>query len=93
MSRKIRRRKMAKQIKIEMEFEDAMKRIDEIVAKLEDQTSALKLDESLSLYEEGVSLVAFCRKKLDEAQMRISVLSPDENGEIKETEFVTEEAN
>ena len=33
-----------------LNFEDAMKRIDEIVAKLEDQT--LKLDESLVLYEE-----------------------------------------
>ena len=84
---------MAKQIDINMEFEDAMKRIDEIVLRLEDQNSSLKLDESLSLYEEGVSLVAFCRKKLEEAQIRISALSPDENGEIKETEFVAEEAN
>ena len=49
-----------------LNFEDAMKRIDEIVAKLEDQN--LKLDESLVLYEEGVSLVAFCRKKLEEAR-------------------------
>ena len=39
-----------------MEFEAAMKRIDEIVAKLEDTN--LALDDSLSLYEEGVALVA-----------------------------------
>ena len=72
-----------------MEFEDAMKRIDEIVAKLED--SSLKLDESLLLYEQGISLVSFCRNKLDEAQRRITCLSPDENGEMSEKVFVTEE--
>ena len=73
----------------EVEFEDAMKRIDEIVVRLED--SSLKLDESLLLYEEGVSLVAFCRKKLDEAQRRITCLMPDENGEMKEKIFATED--
>lgn len=72
-----------------LNFEDAMKRIDEIVAKLEDQN--LKLDESLVLYEEGVSLVAFCRKKLEEAQRRITCLAPDENGEMVEKVFCAEE--
>ena len=72
-----------------LEFEDAMKRIDEIVAKLED--SSLKLDESLVLYEEGVSLVALCRKRLEEAQRRITCLSPDENGEMTEKLFSAEE--
>ena len=74
-----------------MEFEDAMKRIDEIVAKLEDSNLTLKLDESLVLYEEGVSLVAFCRKRLEEAQRRITCLSPDENGEMAEKVFDAEE--
>ena len=73
-----------------IEFEDAMKRINEIVAKLSD--ASLKLDESLALYEEGVSLVAVCKKKLDEAERRISILSPDENGEIVEMPFSVPEA-
>ncbi len=68
-----------------MEFEAAMKKIDEIVAKLEDTT--LALDDSLSLYEEGVALVALCRKKLEAAQRRISCLNPDENGEMREEDF------
>ena len=72
-----------------IDFEAAMKRIDEISAKLED--NSLKLDESLALYEEGVSLVAFCRAKLDEAQQKISCLSVNENGEIAEVPFVAEE--
>ena len=73
-----------------MDFESAMARINEIAAKLEDTT--LKLDESLALYEEGVSLVAHCRKKLDEATRRISILLPDENGEVVESDFGAPEA-
>ena len=79
------------QRKKEMEFEEAMKRIDEISARLED--SSLKLDESLALYEEGVALVSLCRKKLDAAEQKISCLYPDENGELKEKPFSAEEAN
>lgn len=72
-----------------LNFEDAMKRIDQIVARLEDP--ALKLDESLAIYEEGVSLVSFCRKKLEEAQRRITCLTPNENGEMVENIFSAEE--
>ena len=72
-----------------MKFEDAIRTLEEIVAKLEDST--LKLDESLVLYEEGVTLVAFCRKKLEEAQRRITCLTPNENGEIVEKTFSAEE--
>ena len=72
-----------------LNFEDAMKRIDQIVARLEDP--ALKLDESLAIYEEGVALVSFCRKKLEEAQRRITCLTPNENGEMVENIFVAKE--
>ena len=74
-----------------IEFETAMKRVNEIVARLEVSDLALKLDESLALYEEGVALVALCRKKLEEAQRRITSLSPDENGEMTEKLFNAED--
>ena len=74
--------------KKDIDFETAMKRIDEITSRLEDNT--LKLDESLALYEEGVKLVAFCRAKLDEAQQKISCLTVNENGEMTETAFSAE---
>ena len=73
-----------------IEFEAAMARINEIVTKLEDKN--LKLDESLALYEEGISLVGICKGKLDEAERRISILIPDENGEIAEKPFSVPEA-
>ena len=75
--------------KKDMEFEAAMKRIDEISVKLED--SGLTLDDSLALYEEGVALVALCRKKLEAAEQKISCLYPDENGELKKKPFSVEE--
>ena len=73
-----------------IEFETAMKRVNEIVARLEDQS--LKLDESLALYEEGISLVAVCKKKLDEAERRILILTANEDGEIVEKPFSVPEA-
>ena len=75
--------------KKEMDFESAIKRIDEISVKLEDST--LTLDESLALYEEGVSLVRFCRKTLDAAEQKISCLYPTEDGEMQEKEFSASE--
>ncbi len=79
---------MAEKKKKDMEFEAAMKRIDEISLGLED--SSLTLDESLALYEEGVSLVRICRKKLEEAEQKISCLCANENGEMEEVPFVAE---
>ena len=55
-----------------------MKRLEEIVAKLEE--GELTLDETLDLFEEGVKLSKFCMKKLQDAEKRIEILSKDENG-------------
>ena len=82
---------MAEKKKKEMDFEAAIKRIDEISLKLED--SSLTLDESLALYEEGVSLVRVCRKKLEEAEQKISCLYPNETGEMEEKPFSAEGEN
>ena len=82
---------MAEKKKKEMDFEAAIKRIDEISQKLED--SSLTLDESLALYEEGVSLVRVCRKKLEEAEQKISCLYPNETGEMEEKPFSAEGEN
>ena len=79
---------MAEKKNENMEVEAAMKRIDEISARLED--SSLTLDESLALYEEGISLVRICRKKLEEAEQKISCLTANENGEPVEAPFAAE---
>ncbi len=60
-------------------FEQAMTRLEEITAKM--QNSILPLEEALSAYQEGTELLAFCRQKLSAVEQQLSVL---DNGEIKE---------
>ena len=57
----------------EMTFEQALKKLEETVAKLE--KSDLSLDESLKLYAQGNELSAFCLKCLEEAQLKITDIS------------------
>ncbi len=54
---------------MKMTYEQATKRLEEIVEKLE--SGEMPLEESLKLYEEGVKLADFCTKKLNEAKQKI----------------------
>lgn len=69
----------------EMKFEDALKRLEEIVQELEQ--SQPELDRSLEIFEEGIKLARLCTKKLDEANKRIEILTKDENGELRPRPF------
>jgi len=53
-------------------FEDGIKRLSEIVQTLE--RGDLPLEESLRLFEEGVSLSRASQEKLDSAQKRVEEL-------------------
>lgn len=53
-------------------FEKNIKRLEEIVAKLED--GGLPLEESLRLFEEGTALVRRCTATLDGAEQKITEL-------------------
>lgn len=67
-------------------FEEAMKRLAAIVERLE--SGELTLEESLVLFEEGVSLSRLAQTKLDEAQRRVDQLvSVDSAGRTKTTPF------
>lgn len=52
----------------EIKFENALKRLEEIVEKLEEGN--LDLDQSLGLFEEGIKLSKICNKKLKDAKKR-----------------------
>lgn len=60
-------------------YEQATKRLEEIVDKLEE--GSLSLDESLSLYEEGIKLSEFCMKKLNTAKQKIISLNEAQNND------------
>lgn len=61
-----------------MTFEQAIGRMEDIISRLSDGN--LEIDESVSLYEEGVKLAAFCDEKIKEAQRKITLLQEKENG-------------
>jgi exodeoxyribonuclease VII small subunit len=59
-------------------FEEALARLETIVKGLED--GDLPLEESLRLFEEGVSLTRLCASRLEEAQKRIDLLTRSDQG-------------
>ncbi|MGN0171490.1 MAG: exodeoxyribonuclease VII small subunit [Acutalibacteraceae bacterium] len=63
-------------------FEQAMTRLEQIVAALE--SGRCTLDESMKLFEEGAKLTAFCQKALRSAEQKIVKLTAAENGEETE---------
>lgn len=62
-----------------MTFEDAFRRLDEVVSRLEQ--GDLALEESLALYEEGMALAARCNDLLDKADLRVRQLVAASGGD------------
>lgn len=71
--------------KKELKFEDAIKRLEEIVNLMEDDK--LSLEESLKIFQEGMELSYYCNKKLDEAEKKISIITKGAQGELLEEDF------
>lgn len=57
---------------MEMTYENAIKRLEEISALMEDTSRTL--DEAMALFEEGTKLAAFCSERLDKAEQKIKEL-------------------
>lgn len=63
-------------------FETAIARLEEIVKLLEGGNAPL--DESLELFEEGVSLVKLCNSKLDNAEQKIKLVGVLPSGDFED---------
>jgi exodeoxyribonuclease VII small subunit len=61
-------------------FEQALKRLEEIVEALE--TEDLDLDKSLQFFEEGVYLSRHCNQQLQAAEKRIDILLTSTDGTL-----------
>jgi exodeoxyribonuclease VII small subunit len=59
----------------DLSYEKAYQQLEQILETLE--LGELPLEESLSLYERGAVLAAFCTRKLDEAELRVQQWQPD----------------
>ncbi len=65
-------------------YEEAITRLEQIVARLE--SGQCTLDESLKLFEEGTKLTAFCSRALKTAEQTIVKLTSLENKENRDAE-------
>ncbi len=63
-------------------FEQAMKRMSEIVKELEDGN--MKLEETLELFEEGVKLSKICREFLGNAAKKVEEIKSEDEGAAPE---------
>ena len=66
-------------------FEKALADLENIVQRLDEND--LSLDESLSLFEEGIKLSRFCSQKLDSVEDKVEILLRDNEGDLKKEPF------
>ncbi len=62
----------------QLNFEQAMERLDEIVAHME--VEKLPLEEMVASYEEGMQLLQSCRQRIEAARRRVELINAG-NGE------------
>ena len=56
-------------------FEEALRRLDDVVARLE--SGEVGLEEAVALFEQGQAYLAACRERLGAAQRRIEELTAE----------------
>lgn len=79
---------MAEKKEKDLNFEEAIKNLEQIANELE--KGELDLEASVSKFEEGMELSKKCNSLLENAEKRISILLKDEDS-IKEENFVQED--
>jgi exodeoxyribonuclease VII small subunit len=75
----------AKKSSSEANFEQAMKRLEEIVAQME--SGDLSLEDLIVRYEEGMKLVKVCQDRLTSAEQRIEIITRNSAGKPVVKEF------
>ncbi len=71
--------------KKDISFEESIKRLEEIVQKLED--GEVPLSDAVALYEEGIRLSKTCLAQLTEVEIKLKKLSLDPDGSIQVDEM------
>ncbi len=69
---------------MEIKFETALLKLEEIVRALESEE--LELEESIKLFEEGIKLSVYCQQELERADGRIQQLLENIQGVLELTE-------
>ena len=62
-----------------LNFEDTLSKLEDIIRQMEE--GGQPLEKMLDQFEEGTKLVEQCRKALDEAELRVSLLMKEQSEE------------
>lgn len=65
----------------DLNFEDALRQLEQIVRKLE--SGDVPLDKSIELYSQGEKLRGLCQQRLEAAQAKIEKITLDRDGNPK----------
>lgn len=66
-------------------FEDAMSRLEALVARMESGNE--DLGSMVASYEEGQALLAYCNKTLSEIERKVEILAKKANGAVETAPF------
>ncbi|MBA3055519.1 MAG: exodeoxyribonuclease VII small subunit [Sphingomonadales bacterium] len=69
---------------VAMNFEDALRALEDVVRKLE--SGEVPLDDSITLYERGEALRKHCQARLDSASARIERIVAGSDGQATGTQ-------
>ena len=64
----------------DLKFEEALKKLEKIVADLE--KGNLSLAEALKKYQEGIELSRMCSQRLEDAKKKVEQLTKNKKGEF-----------
>lgn len=68
-----------------MTYEESVKRIEEIIAKME--SGNMMLDESIKYFQEGMKLLEDCKGMLDKYEKAVMIATGEKDGKITEEPF------
>ncbi|GAB3052238.1 exodeoxyribonuclease VII small subunit [Virgibacillus ainsalahensis] len=72
----------------EMSFEEAMRKLEEIVGKLEE--ADVPLEKAINYYQEGMVLTKLCNDKLNSVQTKMTKIM-NEQGDLEQFDIQEEE--
>jgi len=73
----------------DLTYEQAFRELEGLVASLE--SGDLPLEEALKLFERGQGLADRCSRLLEQAELRLRQLAPDDRGVLTESDLELEE--
>jgi exodeoxyribonuclease VII small subunit len=73
----------------EINFEEAIKKLEDEVKRLENGN--MSLDESIASFEEAVKLVKICNVKLETAERKVAILTEMSDGTVTDLPFVIDD--